>query len=99
MRIALESVSKCFGARSVLSDLTVDFGEMHSLAFIGPSGGGKSTLLRIIAGLQKPDAGVVRLDGQEIDFSSETALRLHRRELGVVFQAFNLFPHLTALEN
>jgi polar amino acid transport system ATP-binding protein len=99
MHIVLDGVSKSFGGRSVLSELTVDFGELRSLAFIGPSGGGKSTLLRIIAGLQKPDAGVVRLDREEIDFSSETALRRHRRDLGVVFQAFNLFPHLTALEN
>jgi polar amino acid transport system ATP-binding protein len=99
MRIALKGVNKTFGDHSVLSDMSVDFGEMHSLALIGPSGGGKSTLLRIIAGLATPDSGQVVLDGQPVEFDSETALRLHRRQLGVVFQAFNLFPHLTALEN
>ena len=65
---------------------------------IGPSGGGKSTLLRVVAGLETPDAGTVTLDGGAIDFA-EVPLREHRRHLGVVFQAFNLFPHLTALAN
>jgi polar amino acid transport system ATP-binding protein len=99
MRIALDGVSKSFGDRVVLSNMTADFGEVRSLALIGPSGGGKSTLLRIIAGLERPDAGAVRIDSKAIDFTSEEALRQHRLELGVVFQAFNLFPHLTALDN
>jgi len=99
MRISIEGIEKSFGERRVLSDLAADFGEIRSVALIGPSGGGKSTLLRIIAGLETPDAGRVLLDGQPIDFSSEASLRIHRRQLGVVFQAFNLFPHLTALEN
>jgi polar amino acid transport system ATP-binding protein len=99
MRITLQGVTKSFAERQVLSDIHADFGEMRSLVLIGPSGGGKSTLLRIIAGLETPDAGEVALDGQRIEFGREAALREHRRQLGVVFQAFNLFPHLTALEN
>src|SRR5205085_2568445 len=67
-------------------------------ALIGPSGGGKSTLLRIIAGLETPNSGNVSLNGHRIEFA-EPALREHRLHLGVVFQAFNLFPHLTALAN
>ena len=86
MRISIEGIEKSFGERRVLSDLAADFGEIRSVALIGPSGGGKSTLLRIIAGLETPDAGHVLLDDQPIDFSSEAALRVHRRQLGVVFQ-------------
>jgi polar amino acid transport system ATP-binding protein len=99
VRLSLHRVSKAFSGRTVLSDVDVDFGEAGSVAFIGPSGGGKSTLLRIVAGLEVPDSGGVVMEGHRIDFESEGALRRHRRQLGVVFQAFNLFPHLTALEN
>ena len=94
MKLQLDGLTKSFGAHRVLDGISADFGELRSLALIGPSGGGKSTLLRIIAGLETPDAGSVVLDGAKIDFR-ETALREHRRHLGVVFQAFNLFPHLT----
>ena len=65
---------------------------------IGPSGGGKTTLLRLLAGLETPDSGIIELDGEQIHFDEEGLLR-YRRTVGVVFQAFNLFPHLTALEN
>jgi polar amino acid transport system ATP-binding protein len=98
MRLTLTNVTKSFAAHRVLDGITADFGELRSLALIGPSGGGKSTLLRVIAGLEAPDSGSVALDGAAIDFR-EAALREHRRHLGVVFQAFNLFPHLTALAN
>ena len=99
MKLSLSGLSKSFGAQRVLDDLTVDFGELRTLAFVGPSGGGKSTLLRIIAGLETPSAGELTLDGNPVDFASEPALRAHRQQLGVVFQAFNLFPHLTAVAN
>jgi polar amino acid transport system ATP-binding protein len=82
----------------VLDAISADFGELRTLAFIGPSGGGKSTLLRILGGLEAPDAGTIELDGQTIDFRDES-LRRHTRALGIVFQSFNLFPHLTALAN
>jgi polar amino acid transport system ATP-binding protein len=98
MHLTLSHLTKSFGAHRVLDDLTADFGELRSLALIGPSGGGKSTLLRIIAGLEVPDSGTFTLNDESIRFD-EPALREHRRHLGVVFQAFNLFPHLTALAN
>ncbi len=98
MRLHLTNVTKSFGPHRVLDAITADFGELRTLAFIGPSGGGKSTLLRIIAGLETPESGAVELDGQKIDFHDEP-LRLHTRALGIVFQSFNLFPHLTALQN
>ena len=99
MHLVLHDLKKSFGARTVLDSITADFGELRTLALIGPSGGGKSTLLRIIAGLEQPDAGQAGINGSSINFSDERALREHRRQIGVVFQAYNLFPHLTALEN
>ena len=99
MRLTLDHLTKSFATHRVLDGLSCDFGELRSLALIGPSGGGKSTLLRIIAGLETPDAGAVTLDGETVAFAEEEKLRAHRRGLGVVFQAFNLFPHLTALAN
>jgi polar amino acid transport system ATP-binding protein len=99
MRLELRGISKRFGEHSVLDGVSADFADARSIVFIGPSGGGKSTLLRIIAGLETPDGGEVLLDGARVAFESESRLREHRRRLGVVFQAFNLFPHLSALEN
>lgn len=98
MRLDLRNLNKSFGTNRVIDDMTVDFGELRSLALIGPSGGGKSTLLRIIAGLEIPDSGDITLNGEPLSFDEPT-LRAHRRQLGVVFQAYNLFPHLTALAN
>ena len=99
MRLQLRGISKRFGEHDVLSDVSADFGDSRAIVFIGPSGGGKSTLLRIVGGLETPDRGEVFLDGTAVAFQSEPKLREHRRRLGVVFQAFNLFPHLSALEN
>ncbi len=98
MQLALTGLSKSFGGKTVLDAVTADFGAARSVVLIGPSGGGKSTLLRIIAGLETPDTGTVALNGETIDFHEEK-LRGHRRHLGVVFQSFNLFPHLSALAN
>jgi putative spermidine/putrescine transport system ATP-binding protein len=88
------AAQKSFGAATVLGgvDLAVAQGEFVSL--LGPSGCGKTTLLRIVAGLLALDRGTVRLDGQDI-----TGLPPHRRDVGVVFQNYALFPHLTVAEN
>ena len=99
MKLRIDGLSKSFAGKTVLDGISADFGDARAVVFIGPSGGGKSTLLRTIAGLEAPDAGTVAFDGEPVDYSSEDRLRAHRRRLGVVFQAFNLFPHLTALEN
>jgi polar amino acid transport system ATP-binding protein len=68
------------------------------LTFIGPSGSGKSTLLRVLAGLQVPDSGHVKINGETLVFAPKQLLQ-YRRRTGVVFQAFNLFPHLSARQN
>ncbi len=78
--------------------MSLDIPSAHSVVFIGPSGGGKTTLLRILAGLIAPDEGEAHLNGQPLLFDEASLLR-HRRTVGTVFQSFNLFPHLTALEN
>jgi len=109
VKLRVSAVSKTFGATRVLDRVTLDFDAVASLVLIGPSGGGKSTLLRILAGLEYPDP-VLNSDGafacwprveinNEAVVFDERALAAHRRKIGVVFQAFNLFPHLTALEN
>lgn len=91
-------MSKRFGAHQALEGLSLQLEDVHSLVLIGPSGGGKTTLLRILAGLATPDAGEVELDGVAVPVE-EAALQRYRRTVGVVFQAFNLFPHLTAMQN
>ena len=99
VRLSIENITKTFGAHRVLDNVSLGLENARSLVFIGPSGGGKSTLLRILAGLETPDSGLLRIENELVDFSDETALREHRRHIGVVFQAFNLFPHLSALAN
>jgi polar amino acid transport system ATP-binding protein len=101
-------VRKSFGSQEVLRgiDLDVDAGE--TVVILGPSGSGKSTFLRCINLLESPDAGRILVDGQDVGFT-ERGGRLHelspaevarrRRAIGMVFQQFNLFPHMTALEN
>ena len=83
-----------------LAGVDVDLRRGELTAIMGPSGSGKSTLMHCLAGLDKPTAGQVLVDGQEVSAMSERALtRLRRARLGFVFQAFNLVPTLTALEN
>ncbi len=98
MRLDLCKVGKQFGERQALRDVTLSTPEFQSLAIVGPSGGGKTTLLRIVAGLTTPETGTLSINAQPMNFSEE-ALLSHRRSIGTVFQAYNLFPHLTAREN
>ena len=98
MKLELNKVCRSFDCRHALLDASASFEKLQSLVLIGPTGGGKSTLLRIIAGLETPDSGSVIVNEKRIAFD-EASLVLHRRDIGVVFQSFNLFPHLTALEN
>ncbi|MBV9673944.1 MAG: amino acid ABC transporter ATP-binding protein [Verrucomicrobia bacterium] len=98
MKLRVESFTKSFGAQRVLQDVKLEFDDVHSLVLIGPSGGGKSTLLRIIAGLERPDSGNLFLNDKKVIYQ-ERELLFHRRSVGTVFQAYNLFPHLSALQN
>lgn len=99
MRLELEDVAKAFGPHhAALQSVSLQIHDAHVLVIIGPSGGGKSTLLRIIGGLEIPDRGRIILNGTEVGFAEER-LQNYRRTIGTVFQTFNLFPHLSALEN
>jgi polar amino acid transport system ATP-binding protein len=96
--LSCRSVRKVFGSRVVLDGLDLDVAEHEVVALIGASGSGKSTLLRCVNLLEPVDDGSVRLDGEDI-----TAPRVNpdlvRRRIGIVFQSYNLFPHLTVLKN
>ena len=106
--IEAREIRKSFGSHLVLAgiDLTVAAGEITCI--IGPSGSGKSTLLRCINGLETVDSGVLRVNGEDLGFRetpsayialSHAALARQRQHIGMVFQGFNLFPHMTAAEN
>jgi len=96
--ITLRNVSKSFGPFKALSDvdLTVHAGE--KVVICGPSGSGKSTLIRCVNRLEEHDGGTITVDGIELDEHTEN-IRAVRQDVGMVFQQFNLFPHLTVLEN
>ncbi len=96
--IELKGVSKHFGDVIALESVDVAVGEGEVVVLIGPSGSGKSTLLRCVNALEIPDAGEVTLAGRVID-AEDADIDSVRAELGMVFQHFNLFPHLTAAEN
>ncbi len=98
MKLELHNITKTYAGQTVLDDITADLDFPRVLALLGPSGGGKSTLLRVIGGLEPPDAGTVALDGVPVP-ADETALRAYRSHIGTVFQSWNLFPHLDALAN
>mgnify|MGYP001185777624 CR=1 FL=1 len=98
MQIDIQGLNKSFGEHHVLRDVSLRLDNCHSLVIVGPSGGGKTTLLRVIAGLEQADSGRLVVNGREIAFD-EAQLREYRKHVGMVFQAYNLFPHLTALEN
>lgn len=98
MKIDISHLHKSFGAHRALDGVSLAAEGVRSLVLIGPSGGGKTTLLRILAGLEVPDSGEIRFDGEVMGFD-EASLQKHRRRVSVVFQALNLFPHLTALQN
>lgn len=98
MKLDIKHLNKSFGTQKVLEDLTFSIEGINSLAIIGPSGGGKSTFLRILAGLEKPESGEIYLDNERLVFE-EAYLNNFRKRASVVFQAYNLFPHLTAFEN
>lgn len=102
--IELRNIVKRFGDTTVLSDINVTIAEGTVTALVGPSGGGKSTLLRCINLLEIPTSGTLILGGESLTFRPGhrpgwTAIQSIRRQTGMVFQNFQLFPHRTAIEN
>jgi len=96
--ILLRGVTRRFGTVTALEEVDLAVAKGEVVVLIGPSGSGKSTLLRCVNALERPDEGEVLLDGKRVDAASKDVDRL-RAEVGMVFQHFNLFPHLTALGN
>ena len=93
--LELRNISKKFGDKQILKDFNLIVPEKQVLAIVGPSGGGKTTLLRMLAGLETIDSGQVIYNGEILDVAE-----LEKRNLlGFVFQDFQLFPHLSVLEN
>jgi polar amino acid transport system ATP-binding protein len=96
--LTVDEVHKAFGQRAVLRGVSLDMGAGDVVCLIGASGSGKSTLLRCINGLEPVDAGSIHVD--DVDVTAYDAdLDAVRRRVGIVFQAYNLFPHLSVLEN
>ena len=96
--VQLIDVRKSFGDNLVLDEVDLTIGRGEVIVIAGPSGSGKSTMLRCINGLEPIDSGEIRFDGRPLDRSGKALSRV-RQEIGMVFQQFNLFPHMTVLEN
>jgi len=96
--IELDHVNKWYGAMHVLRDISLNIAQKERVVVCGPSGSGKSTMIRCINRLETHQDGTIRVEGTELTDDTR-ALDTIRREVGMVFQSFNLFPHLTVLEN
>lgn len=94
--LELKNINKSFGTKKVINSLDLTIPDGSILAIVGPSGGGKTTLLRTLAGLETVDSGDFLLDGEKFDPISS---KNQEQVVGVVFQEFQLFPHLSVLEN
>ena len=106
--IRFRQVRKSYGALTVLDDLDLDIAEGEKVAIIGPSGSGKTTILRLLMTLERYDSGTIEVGGELLGLrrqgdrlvpDTEAHLRQVRKQIGMVFQHFNLFPHMTALQN
>jgi len=106
--IRFRRVRKSYGALTVLDDLDLDIAEGEKVAIIGPSGSGKTTILRLLMTLERYESGTIEVGGELLGLrrqgdrlvpDTEAHLRQVRKQIGMVFQHFNLFPHMTALQN
>jgi general L-amino acid transport system ATP-binding protein len=96
--LAISQLNKWYGAEHVLHNVSLNVAAHERVVLCGPSGSGKSTLLRCLNGLEAHQSGRIVIDGIELN-GAASALGFVRREVGMVFQSFNLFPHMTVLEN
>ena len=97
--IKAEHISKTFGTFTALDDVSLEIHKGEVVCIIGPSGSGKSTLIRCLNGLERPNSGTVSIDGEVLDYSKPNEVITKTSRIGFVFQHFNLFPHMTVLEN
>lgn len=96
--VEIREISKSYGSNQVLKNVSLDVAKGEVVAVIGRSGSGKSTLLRCVNGLEEIQAGTIRVDGVQVN-DPATDLRKLRQQVGIVFQSFNLFPHLSVCDN
>ncbi len=96
--VQMRDIVKKFGRTTVLDGIDLDVHEGEVVTLIGPSGAGKSTLLRCVNGLERITGGTIEVDGEQLSYS-EKSLNHLRARIGMVFQSFNLFPHMTVLDN
>ncbi len=102
MSIQLNGINCFYGAHQALFDITLDCPEGETLVLLGPSGAGKSSLLRVLNLLEMPRSGTLTIAGNHFDFTktpSDKAIRELRQNVGMVFQQYNLWPHLTVVQN
>lgn len=97
--LQVKGISKSLGGKSILDNCSLNMKRGELKVLIGPSGAGKSTLLQCINCLIPPDKGEIILEGEKLDFSNKSKLCAFRAQVGMIFQDFNLFDHLTAEEN
>ena len=97
-KISVQNLVKKYGNNTVLNDISISIKEGDVVCIIGPSGSGKSTFLRCLNKLEEPTSGDIVIDGAHL-MDKNTDINLVRQHIGMVFQHFNLFPHLTVLEN
>ena len=93
-RVDIQHVTKRYGTFAALDNVSITFNDGEFFGLLGPSGSGKTTLLRSIAGFITPDEGTISFDGEQVE-----SVPVHRRAIGMVFQSYALFPHLTIAEN
>ncbi|TCP55424.1 L-arginine ABC transporter ATP-binding protein [Tumebacillus sp. BK434] len=97
--IKVEQLYKSFGKLDVLKDISTEIKKGEVVAVIGPSGSGKSTFLRCLNLLEMPSSGKIYIDGQDITTAGKNEIMKVRQNVGMVFQHFHLFPHMTVLDN
>ena len=97
--LKIHNISKSFGSSTILDSVSLELAKGEIKVLIGPSGGGKSTLLQCINCLVVPDSGEIELENERVDYSRKQDLYKLRQQVGMIFQDFNLFDHLTALDN
>ena len=97
--IEASNVTKRFGSLEVFKDINVNVKKGEVLVIIGPSGSGKSTFLRCLNHLEEINGGKITIEGEELDGKNKKLIRKITTKMGMVFQNFNLFPHMTAVQN
>lgn len=97
--LKIHNITKSFGNSTILDSVSFELAKGEIKVLIGPSGGGKSTLLQCINCLVVPDSGEIELENERVDYNRKQDLYMLRQQIGMIFQDFNLFDHLTALDN